>query len=125
MKIRDTTGRLLHTQPWILEQGGFPFGMGQRSAYQDILVQFTQSLGVKIHMNSRVEQHFETETGAGIVVNGVTHHADVVIGADGIHGRRRVHVTGSEEKVQSSGYAVFRAWFNLDEVEDPLFNELR
>ncbi|KAL3474762.1 hypothetical protein BJX99DRAFT_247969 [Aspergillus californicus] len=97
MNILNTSGELLHAQPWVLQHDGYPFAMGQRSGYQEVLVRFTESLG------------------AGIVVDGVTHHADVVIGADGIHSRCRVHVTGSEEKVQGSGYAVFRAWFNLDE----------
>ncbi|KAL4936876.1 hypothetical protein BDV06DRAFT_227491, partial [Aspergillus oleicola] len=125
MNILDRYGKQLHVQPWVREHDGFPFTMGQRSAYQEIFVGYAESLGIPVHMNSRVEQHFENETGAGIVVNGVTYHADVVIGTDGIHSRCRVHVTGREEEAQGSGYAVFRAWFNLDEVTDPLINELR
>jgi 2-polyprenyl-6-methoxyphenol hydroxylase-like FAD-dependent oxidoreductase len=125
MNIRDTSGKLLHVQPWVLGHQGYPFAMGQRAAYQEVLVRFAESLGIKIHMNSRVEEHFETETAAGIVVNGVIHYADIVVGADGINSRCRVLVTGSEDKAESSGYAVFRAWFNLDEVKDPVINELR
>ncbi|KAK9796563.1 putative FAD-binding domain-containing protein [Seiridium cardinale] len=125
LHIRRTDGTLLHDQPWQLEYEGFPFAMGQRSHYQKVLVDFAKSLGIKFNMASRVEEYFETDSGAGIVVNGVKHTADVVLGADGIHSRCRTHVTGAHEKVQGSGYAVFRAWFSLSEVKDPMFKELR
>ncbi|KAI1623917.1 hypothetical protein EDD37DRAFT_658281 [Exophiala viscosa] len=123
MEIHRASGELLHKQEWQNSYQGAPFCMGQRSFYQKTLVDFAESLGIKIHLNTRVEEHFETEHKAGIIVDGVRHEADVLIGADGIRSRCRTFVTGQTDDPQGSGYAVFRAWFPLDQVKDPIIDE--
>lgn len=35
----------------------------------------------------------------------------MVIGCDGVHSKARELVLGHETKLQSSGYAIFRAWY--------------
>ena len=40
----------------------------------------------------------------------------MVIGADGVRSKARELVLGYVDKPKSSGYAVFRAWFVLTEI---------
>ena len=39
--------------------------------------------------------------------------ADVVIGADGVRSKARTLVLGYEDNPKSSGYAIWRAWYNF------------
>lgn len=62
--------------------------------------------------------YFETEEEAGVVANGARFVADVVLAADGVRSTGRTVVLGYEDKPKSSGYAVYRAWFEVGRLKD-------
>lgn len=78
------------------------------------MYEYAVELGVKFVFGKRVSEFFEDEKSAGIIVDGIKHSADLVIGADGVHSKTRAFVTGKQEKPQKSGFAVYRSWFSLD-----------
>lgn len=43
---------------------------------------------------------------------------DVVLAADGVRSTGRTIVLGYEDKPKSSGYAVYRAWFEVGRLKD-------
>ncbi|KAK5219364.1 hypothetical protein LTR99_010405 [Exophiala xenobiotica] len=125
-KIHDANGDLLQVQNMILENNGFPFCNTHRSYFQKAFYQHALSLGIKVHMGVRVIEYFETETQAGIIVEGVRHSADVVIGSDGVHSQCRRFVTGRSENPVSSGFAIYRAWLPLSALgDDPVVQEIK
>jgi len=68
-----------------------------------------------------VEEYWEEEGKAGVVVDGERMEADVVVGADGVRSKARKLVLGYDDKPHSSGYAVWRTWFTSEELaKDPL-----
>lgn len=100
------------------------------------------SLGVDIRCSSNVTSFWETEASCGVICNGERLEADVVVGADGVRSKARELVLvsfyqraichaylsrrnnkGYEDKPISSGYAIYRAWFDAKEsgvADDPL-----
>jgi len=68
-----------------------------------------------------VTEYFETESEAGVIVKGEKIAGDVVLAADGVRSLARTIVLGFEDKPQSSGYAVYRAWMGTEKLkENPL-----
>ena len=99
-----------------------PVFNGHRGEFHRIVFNYARDdLGIPIHLGSRIEKYFETETEAGIILDsGEEVTADVVIGADGVRSKARELVLGYVDKPKSSGYAVFRAWFTNEEMmKDP------
>ncbi|KAG4412371.1 hypothetical protein IFR04_014491 [Cadophora malorum] len=94
---------------------------GHRGELHQVVFEYAESLGIPIHLGSRVVQYFEDEEKAGIELeSGEKVTGDVVIGSDGVRSKARTLVLGYEDKPKSSGYAVFRAWFsNKDMIADP------
>ena len=78
-------------------------------------------LHIPIHLGQHVEDYFEDGAQAGIVLkDGRRVCGDVVVGADGVRSKARTRVLGYEDKPKSSGYAVWRAWFDSkDMLADP------
>ncbi|KAH7327152.1 putative MAK1-like monooxygenase [Rhexocercosporidium sp. MPI-PUGE-AT-0058] len=94
---------------------------GHRGELHKVVFEYAESLGIPIHLGSRVVQYFEDGEKAGIELeSGEKITGDVVIGSDGVRSKARTLVLGYEDKPKSSGYAVFRAWFsNKDMIADP------
>ncbi|PVH68080.1 putative MAK1-like monooxygenase [Cadophora sp. DSE1049] len=94
---------------------------GHRGELHQVVFEYAESLGIPIHLGSRVVQYFEDGEKAGIELeSGEKVTGDVVIGSDGVRSKARTLVLGYEDKPKSSGYAVFRAWFsNKDMIADP------
>ncbi|KAK0113537.1 hypothetical protein ONS95_013788 [Cadophora gregata] len=94
---------------------------GHRGELHQVVFEYAESLGIPIHLGSRVVQYFEDGEKAGIELeSGEKITGDVVIGSDGVRSKARTLVLGYEDKPKSSGYAVFRAWFsNKDMIADP------
>jgi len=83
-------------------------------------------LGIDIRTNAKAVNYFEDEKGASVeLANGERVYGDVVIGSDGVRSKARELVLGYFDKPHSSGYAVFRAWFEADALmDDPLTKDL-
>jgi len=126
MVLHGADGSVLHTQKMVLENNGHPFCNTHRGYMQMLIYKFATDIGITVEFGVRVEEYFETETRAGVVANGQRHEADVVVGCDGIHSKARHVVTGIIDRPMSSGYAIFRAWFPIDNLnDDPILDDLR
>lgn len=114
MDLMDKHGKLLLRQEVEQESHGWPNAYGYRGHTQNVLFQFCKQVGVKFVYNAAINEYFETDKAGGVVVDGVRHEADLVIGADGIHSKARPFVTGKIDRPKPSGFALYRAWFPLD-----------
>lgn len=128
-KIHTHNGEFVFEQPAMPPNREKPMYNGHRADIHRVFYQYAQSLGVSFKMGQRVIAYKEdpssgkawVETESGEVFMG-----DVVVGADGVRSRARKLVLGYDDKPKSSGYAVYRAWFNAEEngiSTDPLTKE--
>ncbi|KAL1845162.1 hypothetical protein VTK73DRAFT_1004 [Phialemonium thermophilum] len=95
---------------------------GHRGELHQVVFDYARDeLRIPIHLNHRIEQYFEEDGAAGIVLHdGTRVSADIVIAADGVRSKAREIVLGYEDKPKSSGYAVWRTWFPAtDMLADP------
>lgn len=115
MSIHDNAGRLLVNS----DLSGYGRGHGYPAHRGDLAMAFyehARELGVQFRLGHRVTDYFEDETQAGVMLSGERLTADCVIGADGIHSKARGAIIGSDPAPHSSGYAMYRAWFDADDV---------
>ncbi|KAH8119617.1 monooxygenase [Phellopilus nigrolimitatus] len=125
LHLYNSKGELLTTQqlPNVL-YGSYSYN-GHRGELHECLFNYAKSVGAEIRLGQDVSEYWENEeTGeAGVISNGESIAADVVVGADGVRSKARTLVLGYEDKPKSSGYAIYRAWFNTREQgvdKDPL-----
>ncbi|KAL2867530.1 uncharacterized protein BJX67DRAFT_387786 [Aspergillus lucknowensis] len=130
-RIHKYTGEHVTTQHSVPRDMEAPTINGHRGELHLVLVRYvTERLGVELRLGCEVVSCFEGtpdgEGRAGIeLASGEKVYGDVVIGCDGVHSKARELVLGHETKLQSSGYAIFRAWFdNKDIIADPLTRHL-
>ncbi|KAF2714514.1 monooxygenase [Pleomassaria siparia CBS 279.74] len=121
LDFRSYDDEFLCRQTWGAEaEWGKRFN-GHRGEIHEIVWNHALSIGVEIKLGNKVSEYFETDTEAGVVVNGESISADVVLAGDGVRSTARTIVLGFEDKPKSSGYAVYRAWFGTEKLkEDPL-----
>lgn len=81
-----------------------------------------QRLGVPVRHGMESESYFENDRRAGVILKDGSHHeADLVIAADGVHGRSWKLVLGNEVLAQPSGDAIFRVSYPADVgLKDPV-----
>jgi len=112
----DYRGKHIYTQVWA---EGREWGRkldGHRGEIHEVVWNYALQLGVDIRLGQRVDEYFETDSEAGVIVNGDRIVADVVIAADGVRSTARKIVLGYDDKPKSSGYAVYRAWFSAENI---------
>ncbi|KAE8419634.1 hypothetical protein BDV36DRAFT_282064 [Aspergillus pseudocaelatus] len=122
-RIHKYTGEHVHTQPSMPFNRQAPTINGHRGELHQILFNYARDdLNIPINLGSEVTGYFESTNGAGIqLASGEKIYGDVVIGSDGVRSQARALVLGRETELESSGYAIFRAWFsNEDILADPL-----
>lgn len=76
-----------------------------------------KSLPVKVHKSSRVLS-VEPQSGTLELSNGISHSADVIIGADGVHSITRNRVLPNAPKAFKSRHSAFRFTIQTQEVLD-------
>lgn len=115
------TGEVIINQKSPIKDETAPVFNGHRGELHEIVFNYAREIGVEINLNQRVENYWETDDAAGIMLeDGTKVEGDVVIGSDGVRSKARALVLGYEDKPKSSGYAVWRAWFsNKDMIADP------
>ncbi|KAJ7512399.1 FAD/NAD(P)-binding domain-containing protein [Mycena galericulata] len=72
----------------------------------------------QLHLDSKVVA-CDPDAGTITIANGETIHADVVIGADGIHSVVRTSILGHPEKALASGLSCFRCLLNAADLNQP------
>ncbi|PVH76698.1 FAD/NAD(P)-binding domain-containing protein [Cadophora sp. DSE1049] len=116
MRIQDQDGKILLEQPMPTDYEGYPNFYTNRGCTQKSMYEYAVLQGVEFVFDARISDFFETETSAGVVLNGEKYEADFVIAADGVHSNARTVVTKNSEKPQKSGFAVYRSWFQLERL---------
>jgi 2-polyprenyl-6-methoxyphenol hydroxylase-like FAD-dependent oxidoreductase len=126
IQIRTWEGELILNQSWKEREKSWGRNYnGHRGQIHQIVFDYAVEIGIDIRLGHRVVDYFETETEAGVVANGQTFVGDVVLAADGVRSKGRTIVLGYEDKPKASGYAVYRAWFDVGKMaEDPDFDFL-
>ena len=121
LRLKTWLGEDLLEQSWTFERQNYGKSFnGHRGEIHEIVFQYALNLGIEIRLGHNVEEYFETELEAGVVSNGQRFVGDVVLAADGVRSQGRTLVLGYEDKPKSSGYAVYRTWFDSDELaKDP------
>ncbi|EFQ99848.1 FAD binding domain-containing protein [Nannizzia gypsea CBS 118893] len=82
------------------------------------LFDHVKSLGIDVRMGVSIAEYWETDTAAGVIVDGERIEADCVIAADGVHSKARAPITGQTPLVRASGRAIYRAWFESSALKD-------
>ena len=108
----DQHGTVLYEQPLALDHDGYPNLYCNRNLTQKSLYDYAVSIGIEFVFGARISEYFETETSAGILLNGEKIEADFVVVADGIHSKGRVFVTNGPDRARTSGFAVYRSCFD-------------
>ena len=120
LHYRSYDGDYLFYQKWDpreAEEFGPKFN-GHRGEIHEIVYKYALSLGIEIRLGQKVTEYFESESEASVVSNGERLLADVVLGADGVRSKARALVLGYDDKPKSSGYAIYRAWFDSKAIMD-------
>ena len=106
------TGEVVYHQTRPAQDEDAPVINGHRGELHQVVFEYARGeLGIPIHLGEMVEEYFEEEGGAGIVLaSGERVWGDLVIGADGVRSKARELVLGYVDRPKSSGYAVWRAW---------------
>ncbi|CAG8978613.1 hypothetical protein HYALB_00012735 [Hymenoscyphus albidus] len=119
--IKNYLGETLLNQSWAEEEKTYGINYnGHRGEIHSALFDYAKEVGIDIRLGHKVTDYFENDDEAGVVVNGEKFVGDVVLAADGVRSTGRTIVLGYEDKPKSSGYAVYRAWFEAAKLrEDP------
>ena len=114
-------GDTLFKQTWTGEERAYGKAYnGHRGEIHEIVYEHALEIGVDIRLGHKVEDYFETDTECGVIANGEKFVGDVVLAADGVRSKGRTIVLGYEDKPKSSGYAIYRTWFDSAELaKDP------
>ncbi|KAK7417296.1 hypothetical protein QQZ08_011676 [Neonectria magnoliae] len=119
---------LLRSDPW--PQGTDLKGIfaGHRGAMHEIVYNYANSLGIEMHFNSKVVEYLDSDKERGVVIaeTGKKILGDVVLACDGPKSLARSQLLGLPESRVNSGYAIFRAFFELTDemLKEPLLAEL-
>ncbi|KAI1335374.1 putative monooxygenase [Xylariaceae sp. FL0016] len=123
LDMRTWRGEHLLMQRWESERRDFGTRYdGHRGEFHEVVYEHaTRELGIPVRLGARVEDYFEDDDGAGVVLRGGERlTADVVFAAEGVRSPGRKIVLGYDDKPKASGYAVYRTWFDADEIsKDP------
>ncbi|EEP82799.1 predicted protein [Uncinocarpus reesii 1704] len=101
------------------ELHGYNEGRGytaNRGALVSVMYEYSQTLGIKVFLDSTVTDYWESESEAGVVVNGERVAADCVICAEGIHSPGRKIITGQEMELQETGFSATRGYLDANIV---------
>lgn len=99
LRIKTYQGDFLCKQTWTEEDRNYGKSYnGHRGEIHEIFYQHAIDLGIDIRLNHRVEDYFESDSEAGVVVEGNKIVGDVVLAAEGVKSKGRKIVLGYEDK---------------------------
>lgn len=116
LDFHEWTGKFCTRQVWDVEKKWGRRINGHRGDIHDAVYRHAKARGIDIRLGQSVSDYFETESEAGVVVNGERLTADCVLAAEGVKSAGRKIVLGFEDKPRASGYAVYRTWFSSEEL---------
>jgi len=81
---------------------------------------YIASLGIEVHRGKKITEYLETETEAGIIIDGQHISVDCVLACDGVNSKARGVIIEDVESPHPTGYAAYRACFNASTMKtDP------
>lgn len=95
LKYFDWQGDFIYEQFWGTEEENFGKRFnGHRGEIHKILYDHALEQGIEVRLGQKVSEYFQTEKGAGVIVNGERIEADVILAADGVRSKARLIVLG-------------------------------
>lgn len=122
LRYKTWLGEDLFTQVWEPEEKQYGKAYnGHRGEIHELVFNHALDLGIDIKLGMKVQDYFEDNDKAGVILEtGEKFAGDVVLAADGVKSKGRTIVLGYEDKPRPSGYAIYRAWFDSAELaKDP------
>ncbi|KIX09902.1 uncharacterized protein Z518_00983 [Rhinocladiella mackenziei CBS 650.93] len=116
LDFHDWMGNFCTRQVWDVEKQWGRRINGHRGEIHLIVLKHAKARGIDIRLGQQVTDYFESDTEAGVVVNGERMVADCVFAAEGVKSAGRKIVLGFEDRPKPSGYAVYRTWFPSDDL---------
>ncbi|KAF4539591.1 FAD binding domain containing protein [Lasiodiplodia theobromae] len=117
-------GTLLFSEPFLLKpEDYYRLLAGHRGEMHQIICDYAEEIGVEMRFGQKVVQYLDSDEKLGVLVaSGEEILGDVVVAADGPKSLAREQVLGLPESKVNSGYAIYRAYYNLTDEhrENPL-----
>lgn len=110
----NAQNQYLRSDPW--PQTKFSKGVfaGHRGAMHSIIYDYAVEIGVESHFGKRVVQYLDTDQERGVLLDGGEKILGaVVLACDGPKSLARSRLLGLPESRVNSGYAIFRAFFDI------------
>lgn len=117
---------LLSQEPWNLHPHHYEYQYaGHRGEMHQVLFDYAVEVGVDVRLGVPVTKYIDGETGpVGVELkNGEQFLGDVVLAADGPRSLARTQVLGLPDNKVNSGYAIYRAFYELtdEQLANPHF----
>jgi flavin-dependent dehydrogenase len=114
MDFFNQDNELLRTDAW--PHGDQVFA-GHRGTMHRIVFEYAVEIGIEMHCGKKVVQYLDGERKRGVVIEGGEEIlGDVVIAADGPRSLARSQLLHLPEGRVNSGYAIFRAYFEIPDL---------
>ncbi|KPM41898.1 hypothetical protein AK830_g4623 [Neonectria ditissima] len=115
-KYCKADGTVIWEEDWILEPHHYwRQYAGHRGQMHKVILDYAEEVGVKFEFGERVIKYLDQEKPGVVMESGRTLIGDVVVAADGPRSIAREQVLGLPDHKFNSGYAIFRAYFTLNE----------
>lgn len=113
----------IYSDPYLIMAGDYTKQFaGHRGQMHKLFLDFAQEVGVEFRFGCQVVDYFETEDTAGVELkSGEKIIGDCVLASDGPRSIARQKVLHLEDKKVNSGYAIYRAFFEITDAhrQDP------
>ncbi|KGO45071.1 Monooxygenase, FAD-binding [Penicillium expansum] len=127
LEIYNAQNVLLRKDPWPQAEDKDCVYAGHRGEMHRIIYEYAIEVGVDMQFSKRVERYLDSDTERGVLIEGGEKIlGDVVLACDGPKSLARTQLLQLPESTVNSGYAIFRAFFNItDEMRQlPEFSEM-
>ncbi|KAF0324936.1 FAD binding domain protein [Colletotrichum asianum] len=114
LEFFNADNELLHKDPWPQGTEFQYVYAGHRGEMHEIVYSYALEIGVDMRFNTRVAKYLDTDEERGVVTDtGEKILGDVVLACDGPKSIARDQLLNLTESKVNSGYAIFRAYFNI------------
>ncbi|KAF5000691.1 hypothetical protein FDECE_11154 [Fusarium decemcellulare] len=114
MEFFNADNQFLRSDPWPQGSDFLYVYAGHRGAMHEIVYDYAMEIGVDIQVNKRVEKYLDSDVERGVLIEGGEKIlGDAVLACDGPKSLARQDLLGLRESKVNSGYAIFRAFFEI------------
>jgi flavin-dependent dehydrogenase len=121
-------GRTILEEPFLLKpEHKYSMLAGHRGEMHQIICDYATEIGVDMRFGSKVVKYLDAAKEVGVILeSGEKILGDVVVASDGPKSLGREQLLGLSESKVNSGYAIYRAYYDLTEEHhaNPLFKKL-